>query len=105
MKYFTCPFVLFILTIIGYAQAQDQYPKVMMQTKFGNIVFEIYLEKAPITAGNFLRYVDENRWDGATFYRTVTPTNQPHSDIRIEVIQGFYPDHRALAQRGYQVAG
>ncbi len=59
-----------------------------MQTKFGNIEFEIYLEKAPVTAGNFLRYVDEHRWGSAAFYRVVTPDNQPNNDVLIEVIQG-----------------
>jgi peptidyl-prolyl cis-trans isomerase A (cyclophilin A) len=59
-----------------------------METELGNITLEIYLEKAPITAANFLEYVDENRYDGSSFYRTVTMENQPDNDIKIEVIQG-----------------
>ncbi len=88
MKYLTRSIILFAMVIAVSSQAQMQNPSVLMQTKFGNIIFEIYLEKAPVTAGNFLRYVDEDRWDGATFYRVVTPDNQPDNDIRIEVIQG-----------------
>jgi peptidyl-prolyl cis-trans isomerase A (cyclophilin A) len=49
---------------------------------------EIDLEAAPVTAANFLRYIDENRIEGATFYRIVTLQNQPNSDVKIEVIQG-----------------
>ena len=48
---------------------------------------------------NFLRYVDEGRYEGATFYRVVTPANQPDDDVRIEVIQGgfgFREDARRL---------
>jgi peptidyl-prolyl cis-trans isomerase A (cyclophilin A) len=41
-----------------------------------------------VTAGNFLRYVREHRFKGATFYRTVRMDNQPNNAIKIEVIQG-----------------
>ncbi len=63
-------------------------PQVIMKTELGNITLEVFLEKAPITAANFLRYVDENRYTDALFYRVVTMANQPNNDIRIEVIQG-----------------
>ncbi len=52
------------------------------------MVFEIYEAQAPIAAENFLQYVDEDRFEGATFYRTVTRDNQPDNDVKIEVIQG-----------------
>ncbi|MGC3981541.1 MAG: peptidylprolyl isomerase [Steroidobacteraceae bacterium] len=42
---------------------------VAMQTSLGRIVLEIEKERAPITAGNFLRYVDQKRLDGIVFYR------------------------------------
>lgn len=59
-----------------------------MSTELGDIVIEVYIDKAPITASNFLRYVDENRFKKAHFYRVVTRNNQPNNDIKIEVIQG-----------------
>ena len=43
--------------------------------------------RAPITAANFLRYVDQRFYDGGRVHRTVTPTNQPTNDVKIEVIQ------------------
>lgn len=64
------------------------YPRVIMETELGTIVFAIDLENAPVTAANFLQYVDEERFEGATFYRTVTMENQPGRDVKIEVIQG-----------------
>ena len=70
-------------------------PKVLMKTELGDMVIEIYLEKAPITAANFLKYVDEKRWEGAHFYRVVTMDNQPNNDIKIEVIQGGLGDGRS----------
>ncbi|MBT3228248.1 MAG: peptidylprolyl isomerase [Candidatus Marinimicrobia bacterium] len=63
-------------------------PRVVMQTELGDIVLEIDLENAPITASNFLRYVDEKRFVGSTFYRVVRMDNQPIKDVKIEVIQG-----------------
>lgn len=69
---------------------QDLKPIVVMQTELGNIVVEVDLENAPVTAGNFLRYVDEDRFEGIGFYRVVRMDNQPNKDVKIEVIQGGY---------------
>lgn len=44
---------------------------VRIETSDGPIVLALEKERAPITTANFLRYVDEKRWDGATFYRAV----------------------------------
>ena len=44
-------------------------PRVIIQTDHGAIVVELETQKAPITAGNFLRYVDARKYDGGTIYR------------------------------------
>ena len=62
--------------------------KVRLDTADGPIVLELYPDKAPITAGNFLRYVDEKRFDGATFYRVVRAGTDPNPKAPIQVIQG-----------------
>jgi peptidyl-prolyl cis-trans isomerase A (cyclophilin A) len=46
-------------------------PRVALDTTAGRIVIEADTLHAPITAGNFLKYVDGKRLDGVTFYRTV----------------------------------
>lgn len=43
--------------------------KVVMKTAQGDIVLSIEKDRAPITAANFLRYVDQKRLDGTSFYR------------------------------------
>ena len=43
--------------------------RVALETSEGRIVLEIEKERAPVTAANFLRYVDEKRLDGTGFYR------------------------------------
>ena len=58
-----------------------------MQTELGDIVIEVDPAKAPVTAANFLQYVDGGHYDGGTWHRTVKMDNQPESTIKIEVIQ------------------
>jgi len=78
---------LLLFVSLGVATA-DELPRVVLETDLGAIEVEIETAAAPLTAANFLRYVDEDRFQGAGFYRVVTPGNQPDNKIRIEVIQG-----------------
>ncbi|MDO9433052.1 MAG: peptidylprolyl isomerase, partial [Phenylobacterium sp.] len=59
------------------AQAPASPVRVKLETGDGPIILELYPDKAPITAGNFLRYVDGKRFDGATFYRASKVPNAP----------------------------
>jgi peptidyl-prolyl cis-trans isomerase A (cyclophilin A) len=61
---------------------------VTIETALGEIEAEICEDAAPITAANFLSYVDRGFYTGGQFYRTVEPENQPDSPVKIEVIQG-----------------
>jgi peptidyl-prolyl cis-trans isomerase A (cyclophilin A) len=61
---------------------------VVMETSLGKIEVAVETAKAPVTAANFLRYVDEGLYDNGRWHRTVKMNNQPQSPIRIEVIQG-----------------
>ncbi len=45
---------------------------VILTTSLGPIVIAVETERAPITAANFLRYVDQKRLDGTNFYRAFT---------------------------------
>ena len=84
-----CPPVVALLRFgsIG-APAQDQRPRARFDTDLGSFTVEIDAAKAPVTAANFLRYVDAGRYDRASFYRVVTLENQPRDSIRIQVVQG-----------------
>lgn len=69
--------------------------RVRLATTFGPIVIEVDLRHAPISAGNFLAYVDQKRFDGRSFYRAARNRNAPQYGL----IQGGI-DHtisRALA--------
>jgi peptidyl-prolyl cis-trans isomerase A (cyclophilin A) len=45
--------------------------KVVLKTSLGDIVIAVETQRAPITAANFLRYVDQKRLDGSEFYRSM----------------------------------
>jgi peptidyl-prolyl cis-trans isomerase A (cyclophilin A) len=61
---------------------------VVIETRLGEIEVAVEVERAPITAANFLRYVDGGFYDGGRWHRTVLADNQPQNEIKIEVIQG-----------------
>lgn len=51
--------------------------RVRLETGSGPIVLELDAKRAPITAANFVRYVDEKRLDGTTFYRAAPTKGAP----------------------------
>lgn len=51
--------------------------KVTLTTTAGPIVLELEKDRAPVTTANFLRYVDQKKLDGATFYRVAKAPNDP----------------------------
>jgi peptidyl-prolyl cis-trans isomerase A (cyclophilin A) len=61
--------------------------KVLVETELGEIELEIDVGRAPLTAANFLKYVDGKYFDGGSFFRTLTPENQRKAKTPIEVIQ------------------
>ncbi|QJR35808.1 FG-GAP-like repeat-containing protein [Gemmatimonas groenlandica] len=69
------------------AQASGRVP-VVIETTRGTITAFVDSARAPISATNFLRYVDSLAYDGGRFHRAVTMQNQPSDTVRIEVIQG-----------------
>jgi peptidyl-prolyl cis-trans isomerase A (cyclophilin A) len=86
---------LCLVTLIS--GCKNENPLVLIGTELGDITIEIYPQQAPVTAANFLRYVSEGRFRGATFYRTVRLDNQPDNAVKIEVIQGGLGDADSLA--------
>lgn len=69
------PLALFAATPLA---AQDADPAtsaatvdVVLETTMGEILIALETEHAPVTAANFLRYVDEGRFDGTVFYRAM----------------------------------
>src|SRR5437773_4406680 len=59
-------------------------PIVLMSTSMAVVKIELYKDKAPATAANFLSYVNDTAYDGTTFHRVL-----PHFMIQGG---GFTPD-------------
>jgi peptidyl-prolyl cis-trans isomerase A (cyclophilin A) len=81
--------LLIVLSMLAASAAQES-PKpvrVVMETEAGEIEAEIDTVRAPVTAANFLKYVDAGLLDGGTFFRTVRPDNQVDKPVKIAVIQ------------------
>jgi peptidyl-prolyl cis-trans isomerase A (cyclophilin A) len=49
----------------------EALPRVAIQTSLGTFTVEVDTARAPITAANFLAYVDQGRFEGTTFYRAM----------------------------------
>lgn len=49
-------------------------PKVVLSTGMGAITIELDRLHAPVTTANFLKYVDQKRYDGISFYRALNFT-------------------------------
>lgn len=68
--------ILTLISILGLLTAlpaanlgKESNPKVLIKTTKGDIIVELYPDKAPVTVKNFLSYVDEKFYDGTIFHR------------------------------------
>ena len=83
------PVILLILAMLaGPVYCDQPATMVLIRTDLGDMTVEIYEEQAPVTAANFLSHVAQGDYTNAVLYRVVRMDNQPHSKVKIEVIQG-----------------
>jgi cyclophilin family peptidyl-prolyl cis-trans isomerase len=71
----------------------DGNAQVILRTNFGNLTIELFLDKAPITAGNFLNLSDQGYYDNTTFHRA----------IRDFMVQGGDPTGTGRGGPGYTI--
>jgi len=99
---------LILLSVFSVVNADEGTVRVTMATSQGDIEIDLYMDKAPITVGNFLKLAEGEHLDGGSFYRVVTYEND-NGNPKIEVIQGgrgdeespFAPiDHETTQQTG-----
>ena len=69
------------------AEAAPSVVRVNMGLLTGTIAIDVDVARAPVSAGDFLRYVDARRYDGGVFSRVVRPDND-HGRVPISVVQG-----------------
>ena len=90
-----------LVAVPGLAQAdkpRDGEVLVRIETALGNIDIAVDTKRAPITAGNFLKYVDGKFYDGGRFQRATRPDNytpSPPDKPAMAIIQGgINPERR-----------
>lgn len=62
--------LLLLSALVLPAQAADN-PKVTLHTTHGDMVIELYPDKAPVTVDNFLQYARSGFFDGTRFHRSI----------------------------------
>ena len=70
---------------------RDRSCNVVIDTALGPIEVRLELTRAPLSSGDFLKYVDSGLYAGGAFYRTVRPDIDPNP-VKIEVVQGGLTD-------------
>jgi peptidyl-prolyl cis-trans isomerase A (cyclophilin A) len=83
---------LWVLAVAAALQVADIPAEVLVrvETQFGNIDLAIDTKRAPVTASNFLKYVDGGFYDGGRFHRTTRPDNytpDPPNRPPMEIVQ------------------
>jgi cyclophilin family peptidyl-prolyl cis-trans isomerase len=61
---------LVLLSAVTQAWAQN-LPRVKFTTTQGEVVVELFADKAPKTVANFLQYVNDKHYDGTIFHRVI----------------------------------
>lgn len=58
-------------------RATPGYVRVRLETAFGPITLALDAKRAPETTANFMKYVDDGRFDGVSFYRVARNKKAP----------------------------
>ncbi|MDP2154839.1 MAG: peptidylprolyl isomerase [Sulfuricella sp.] len=63
--------ITIIVSLLISTGALAANPQVKMRTNLGEIVLELYPDKAPKTVANFLQYVSSGHYNGTVFHRSI----------------------------------
>ena len=80
--------LLFSCLFVACAHKTYKEPTVKIETNFGDIIVELYPEKAPQTVAAFLSYIDSGYFKQTSFYRVLKKEDQPSIAFKSELIQG-----------------
>jgi peptidyl-prolyl cis-trans isomerase A (cyclophilin A) len=75
------------IALVLWLTLQQANPVVVFQTATGAIEIEVDARHAPLSAANFLKYVDGKFYDGGSVIRAVRADNTIRHDVEIQVIQ------------------
>jgi len=83
-------FLIIIIASVGCNQSKKKYaePTIDIETYYGDIIVELYPEKAPKTVAAFLSYVDSDYYKNTSFYRVLKREDQAMNVDKADLIQG-----------------
>lgn len=76
----------------GFVPAPASSARVRLTLAAGSIEIDLFTAQAPLSAGDFLKYVDRRDYDGGSISRVVRQNND-HGHPPIQVIQGGIRDN------------
>lgn len=85
------PIAAVLAALLATTPSYARLPRVVVKTDQGSFTVEVETIRAPATAADFLRNVDDRRYDGGSFYRVVRPDNDPNVPP-LSVVQGGTPN-------------
>lgn len=73
MKWLVLISIIVVLVVVAsvFAYVFMKPRPVVMETNYGTIEIELYMDKAPDTAGNFEKLMEDGFYDGLTFHRVI----------------------------------
>ncbi len=80
--------VLIIVSSCSNKPMKYDHPTIDIQTYFGDIIIELYPEKAPKTVSGFLSFVDSGYFKNTSFYRILTKDDESMNAAKTNLIQG-----------------
>lgn len=89
-------FLTFFSLSLALALGETPRTRAILETSLGKIEVELFTDKAPLSAGHFIRMVREGYLNKGSFYRTVTMENQPRNKVKILVVQGGLMEDRLV---------
>lgn len=89
-KFSKYAFLIIIIYTAGCAQSKKKYaePTIDIETYYGDIIVELYPEKAPKTVAAFLSYIDSGYYKNTSFYRVLKKEDQSMNATKTQLIQG-----------------
>jgi peptidyl-prolyl cis-trans isomerase B (cyclophilin B) len=68
--------IISLFLIIPFTQPSAEpmnnpHPQINMKTSYGEIILELDREKAPLSVDNFIKYVENNLYNGTIFHRVI----------------------------------
>lgn len=89
-KIFKLSILIIIIVVSGCSQPTKKYvkPTIAIETYYGDIIVELYPDKAPKTVAAFLSYVDSGLYKNTSFYRVLKKEDQSMNVAKTQLIQG-----------------